>query len=1021
MKTTKILGTVLAVFLALALFAGAGSAVAYIAPIDGSVDTTETIYLLDESGNVLNTIFAGRITADVVGTHEGTYKNAGEMASPGTGNTYLVFYPKTTLNVYLTGTGTSVADKNVLVGQVLDFAVVSNIVGQPAAVGSYGYRFSFTTPAGGTTNTFGTYTGATSTVTGITVVNPTGSETGTWRVVAEITSMSPYASNTYKKSNVISFNYGETVAASITASKDKIVVGESTLLTFKGTPAEVVTVAVTGGNGITVHPGQSGVTAAAGIVTTFTVTLNITGVRVVQIDTAGSDIKTYMFTGAFPVTATTETTKVTVEEGKVTLTAGKDAYYVGDEITLSGTSTGGNQVYLYIKGANKPIASLGSYPVPAPFFVPAGGYLNVLGGADSVTVKSDDTWEKKFTLPVGFDAGTYTIYASSTLISSNVPEFANDINAATLLLPLKEPYLTATAESSVVAKGNKLKLIGTAEATDYLMYYVFSTNYFSTGNFIVNDDGSYEVEIATAALDAGQYFVVVQHPMYDGVYNVAPFLDSAVGAGPANYAIVYNSQSAASVVTISPVIVAAPNAILYYTLERQSSNAAEALCAALDSQNIDDIYVKLTFVVTSPQLTVDPVSDVARGSPLTISGTSTFQAGTVVSVELVSAASSGTLITQNTVAVTESDGANIWNVTIDTSNIDEGLYIFRASAEGESASSLVLIFETPEETLSVPSVLTPGLTLKSLTVTPDYSPGVTEGTPVSVTAVLWLSRDVVSSQGLLKLTTDLSDTPVWNIDVYKGNVVNNQINGDILITTLNSTDFGTTISGFALDYDLPVTLVINLTGKVSSLDSNTAAVRIGGDLDGYGNAFTSSYLYGPKYVPVVSVDEVPLQSGWNFISVPKTLNTTIQSAKNLFVEVDTDNRSILGYDAFQKVWVSVESADPVQPLNAYWIYAKTPCSVDLAYPDTPALPAAKTLYPGWNAVGLSSLNNTPAQTALFGTSWRVLIPWNLEGGMFDLAIVNGGSDANSPSRLMTPGNGYWVYVDSESTLKGCTA
>ena len=257
--------------------------------------------------------------------------------------------------------------------------------------------------------------------------------------------------------------------------------------------------------------------------------------------------------------------------------------------------------------------------------------------------------------------------------------------------------------------------------------------------------------------------------------------------------------------------------------------------------------------------------------------------------------------------------------------------------------------------------------------------------------------------------------------MYKGNVVNNQINSDILITTLNSTDFSTTISGFALDYDLPVTLVINLTGKVSSLDSNTAAVRIAGDLDGYGNAFTSSYLYGPKYVPVVSVDEVPLQSGWNFISVPKTLNTTIQSAKNLFVEVDTDNRSILGYDAFQKVWVSVESADPVQPLNAYWIYAKTPCSVDLAYPDTPALPAAKTLYPGWNAVGLSSLNNTPAQTALFGTSWRVLIPWNLEGGMFDQAIDNGGSDANSPSRLMTPGNGYWIYVDEQSTLIGLTA
>ncbi len=121
------------------------------------------------------------------------------------------------------------------------------------------------------------------------------------------------------------------------------------------------------------------------------------------------------------------------------------------------------------------------------------------------------------------------------------------------------------------------------------------------------------------------------------------------------------------------------------------------------------------------------------------------------------------------------------------------------------------------------------------------------------------------------------------------------------------------------------------------------------------------------------------------------------------------------------MWVSVQPDDLIQPLNAYWIYAKTPCFISLAYPDSPVLPAAKTLYPGWNAVGLSSLDKTPAQTALVGTSWRVLIPWNLEGGVYDLAIVNGGSDANSPSRFMTPGNGYWVYVDSESTLLGLTA
>ena len=733
MKTTKIMGAVLAVFLALALFAGAGAAVAYTAPVDGSVDTTEPIFLLDGSGTVLNTIFAGRITADVVGTHEGTYKNAAEIASPGTGNTYLVFYPKTTLNVYLTGTGTSVADKNVLVGQVLDFSIASNIVGQPAAVGSYGYRFSFTTPAGGTTNTFGSYTGATSTVTGITVVNPTGSETGAWKVVAEITGMSTYASSTYKKSNVISFNYGETVAASITASKDKIVLGESTLLTFKGTPAETVTVTVTGGNGITVHPGQSGVTAVPGIVTTFTVTLNNNGVRTVQIDTVGSDIKTYTFTGAFTTTATTAKAKVTVEEGKVTLTAGKDAYYVGDEITLSGTSTGGNQVYLYIKGTNKKIASLGAAPVPAPVFNPAGGYLNVLGGATFVTVKSDDTWEKKITLPVGFDAGTYTVYASSTLISSDVPEFTNDVDAATLSLPLKQPFLTATAESSVVAQGDKIKITGTAEAAGAgLMYYVFGTNYFSTGPITVEDDASYEVEIATTALDAGQYFVVVQHPMYDGVYNVAPFLHSAVGAVPVNYAIVYNSEAAAAAVTTSPVVVAAPNAILFYTLDRQSSNAAEALCQQLDNQNIDDIYVKLTFIVAQKTLTMNPVSDVTKGSALKVSGTTNVKAGETVTVDVLSTAftaidkssvNSASFISLTTKVVKGADGVNTWEVTFDTTGLNVDSYTLQAIMGTQTTSTTFKVLEAAPTTAPTTAAPTTAPTTAAPTATPTTTPG----------------------------------------------------------------------------------------------------------------------------------------------------------------------------------------------------------------------------------------------------------------------------------------------------------
>ncbi|HJJ53548.1 MAG TPA: leucine-rich repeat protein [Methanocorpusculum sp.] len=173
--------------------------------------------------------------------------------------------------------------------------------------------------------------------------------------------------------------------------------------------------------------------------------------------------------------------------------------------------------------------------------------------------------------------------------------------------------------------------------------------------------------------------------------------------------------------------------------------------------------------------------------------------------------------------------------------------------------------------------------------------------------------------------------------------------------------------------------------------------------------------------PNTPISSLPLIKGWNFISVPKTLNQTANTAGSLFGSVDTDDKNILGYDPIRKSWVPLRAADIIQPLDGYWIYAATKATVPLTYPSMPTPPSVKTLYPGWNAVGLSSLANTPAQSALNGTFWRVLIPWNLEGKQYDPAIINGGSEPNNPSRLMTLGNGYWLYVDAESTLIGLTA
>lgn len=1017
MKTTKILGAALTLFLLTAFFISSGAAApaagstVYVYEYGATGDVVPTTYYLYENGLV-----AGSITTDATGTFTGDGITEGIYSPTIAGTTlFSVKYPAATLGAYKAGTGTSINGTAVFRTQPVDFIV--------SGTDDLAYGLRFTTPTGGATSTFGkdSVTGTQLTFADSTIfpesqlrgINISDVQHGEWKVKVSLKTgyaqgmMIPITPSKYLSSNTISFTVSLPPADSISVSKARIAPGSSLLLTLTGMPSSRVYININE-PGFHILDGQSGVLEwyndETGYLYNFTVMLSSSGTRTLQLDTnSSSKNATYSFTATFPSSTQTAVVVVSTEKGVVTVQSLKDSYYIGNNITLSGTNTETKNIYLYIKGANVQQT-----------------YLT------NVTVNADGTWTQTFDPGIyrPLDAGTYTIYAAAS--AGPAPGYSFDSNSiyATTSIFLKQPYISAFADSSTVAQGEKITITGNAEGADSLMYYVFGTNYFSTGSIIVEDDASYEVKVSTAALDAGQYFVVVQHPMYDRLFNIGP-----VPAQYGGYDIFLNAQGD----------YALNGAILMFnTNDRQSANAAEALCQALDIQNIDDIYVKLTIIVAQHTLTMNPVSDIVKGQLLTVSGTTNLKEGTGITVDILSTAfteddisivNSSSFLTQTTTVQKGVDGVNPWEVSFDTTGLNVDTYIIQAKTDDLTTSTSIIIHEegyivTPTPTLIPPPtpiptptqiVLSPGFTLQTVTVNPEYSLDVTEGTPISVLAHLTIAKDAITTSGSLKFSTEIRHSTFWTVDVYKGATVNNYTSEDALITSLSSTNFAYTISGFVLDYDQPVTLVINLTGLYPAVSGNITALKIDGPY------FTYYYKYGPTQSVSSFDNDLELQSGWNFISVPKTLNTTIQSAKNLFVEVDTDNRSVLGYDAFQKVWVSVQPDDLIHPLNAYWIYAKTPCSVDLAYPDTPALPAAKTLYPGWNAVGLSSLNNTPAQTALFGTSWRVLIPWNLEGGMFDQAIVNGGSDANSPSRLMTPGNGYWVYVDSESTLIGLTA
>jgi hypothetical protein len=98
----------------------------------------------------------------------------------------------------------------------------------------------------------------------------------------------------------------------------------------------------------------------------------------------------------------------------------------------------------------------------------------------------------------------------------------------------------------------------------------------------------------------------------------------------------------------------------------------------------------------------------------------------------------------------------------------------------------------------------------------DPSGSLSPGEAVTASMTIVVPEGTMSSSASLKLTTALHDSALWTIYVYKGsyNVAGTAIGSDALITTLTSSNWMYTISGFVLDYGQDITLYIVVSGLV---------------------------------------------------------------------------------------------------------------------------------------------------------------------------------------------------------------
>jgi len=335
-------------------------------------------------------------------------------------------------------------------------------------------------------------------------------------------------------------------------------------------------------------------------------------------------------------------------------------------------------------------------------------------------VNDDNTWEYKWqTANLNIDAGTYTIYAVST---PNARDQLAGTQYGTVSIIIRKPFVTAQVSQSTVAQGDDVFIRGVAEGqpSQGVAIWIMGKNYATRATESVNDDGTFEYEVSgalTSQMTSGQYFVVVQHPMYNDLFDVTIQGNFVVGAYPVRWSNLFALFGAGSL---------------------QGSDAANALTIAMDNAAIDDTYTKLQFLVEVPEIRITPVTQKMVGDKFEVRGTTNLAVDDELLVEIYSSSFgptpkeatgefSGASGTVKVVRGTE--GFNTWSFPVDATLFKADEYIVQVTAIGlqtaqdVTATTLFTVVEHVPTTIptTVPPT-TPPVTTAPVTTPPTPTP-----------------------------------------------------------------------------------------------------------------------------------------------------------------------------------------------------------------------------------------------------------------------------------------------------------
>jgi len=181
-----------------------------------------------------------------------------------------------------------------------------------------------------------------------------------------------------------------------------------------------------------------------------------------------------------------------------------------------------------------------------------------------------------------------------------------------------------------------------------------------------------------------------------------------------------------------------------------------------------------------------------------------------------------------------------------------------------------------------------------------------------------------------------------------------------------------------------------------------------------GRPTTVTATQTPTIVPDMNI---PLSTGWNFISIPRKLTPGADTG-TIFSGVDTGGRSIFYFNGSSASWERITYSTPLRPLIGIWIYSESGTVVPLSFGSQQGTIQA-SLATGWNAFGTPNLTGVPARDALgpLDRKWERAIGFDPEIQLYEVTIVLDGTGSHSDTIPLQPAKGYWIYMTGNETYQ----